>query len=146
MCNTSKTPFSSAVLRLQNMLLLVATGLFVLGCGYDGPSIDVPTLKKKLDENPNAFSVVDVRPRSQFAKGHIHGARNIPLEEIDAVKAELLRSERPSAIICTSGKRSLAAVKKLRTDNDAQTAVILVTGGMDDWKKAGYPMEKSSDR
>lgn len=146
MYKTKKTIFSlrfTAQARRLNMLLAAAVGLFVLSCGYDGPSLDVPTLKKKLDENPNAFLVVDVRSRAQFAQGHIKGARNIPLPEIDKVKDKLLSADRPLAIICTCGKRSLSAVKKLGEGGSA-TALYLVTGGMSDWKKAGYPTVKSS--
>ena len=131
------------MLRLQR---LAATAITVIlcACGYDGPKLDAAGLKAELDrsEAGERLLVLDVRPRSQFAKSHIEGARNIPLEDLPAVKGEVARSGRRIAVICTCGKRSLEAVRLLK---EAGSAPILVEGGMTAWEAAGYPTVASKD-
>jgi rhodanese-related sulfurtransferase len=118
---------------------LAPVALFAISCGYGGPSLDVAALKAKLDADPGALLVVDVRPLSLFEKGHVKGARNIPLEEIDAHMDELVASSRPLAVICTCGKRSLEAIEKLRARG---VEPFLVVGGMLEWEKAGFPVTR----
>lgn len=98
------------------------------------------SLHAKLKADPNAFLVVDVRPVPLFDKGHIEGAKNIPIEQIDAHMDELIAAPKPVAVICTCGRRSLEAVKKL-TVRGAKP--MLVVGGMLEWEKAGYPTVRS---
>lgn len=124
---------------VRSRAIAVVLCLATAACGYDGPSLDVAALKAKLDADPNALRVIDVRPRALFDKGHIKGARNIPLEEIGVHLAELAGSGKPLAIVCTCGKRSLEAVKKL---NMRGTSPFLIVGGMIEWEKAKYPVEK----
>ncbi len=121
-----------AIKYLLNIALL---GMLTSACGYDGPSMDVAMLKRKLDTDAHSIVVVDVRPRSLFDKGHIETARNMPLEKFDAVKQEIARYNKPIAIICTCGRRSLEAIRKLQ---DIGLTAYLVVGGMNEWKKRGF--------
>jgi len=120
-----------------SFIALAVAGVLAFSCGYDGPSLNVAALKAKLDADPHALIVVDVRPRAMFEKGHVKGARNIPLEEIGEHLSELAASSRSLAVICTCGRRSLEAVEKLRAGG---IEPFLVVGGMQEWEKAGYPM------
>ena len=124
--------------RLAAMVLIV----LLCACGYDGPKMDAVALKAALSESGEPLSVLDVRPRLQFEKSHIEGARNVPLEELPAVKNEVARSGRKTAVICTCGKRSLEAVRIL---NDVGVSAILVEGGMTAWESAGYPTVSAND-
>ncbi len=118
---------------------LVPVALFAVSCGYDGPSLDVVALKARLDADPNALLVVDVRPSALFEKGHIQGATNIPLEKIDSAASDIAALHRPIAVICTCGKRSLEAIERLRSRG---VEPFLVVGGMLEWEKAGFPTTK----
>jgi rhodanese-related sulfurtransferase len=57
--------------------------------------------------------LVDVRSPSEFAEGHIAGALNIPVHEIEARAAELGPPERTKVLYCRSGNRSAAAAAVL---------------------------------
>lgn len=53
-------------------------------------------------------AVVDVRTPDEFAAGHIDGAINIPLEQIQNGSAHLenLKKDSPILLYCRSGRRS----------------------------------------
>ena len=86
--------------------------------------------------------VIDVCEASEFALGHVGGAKNIPLSQLEeklsgAVKNKAL----PVILVCQSGARSNRAVaiaKKLGFEQ-AQS----LGGGMSAWKTANLPIEKS---
>ena len=135
---THATYRMSAIARLA--VSMVATMLSA--CGYDGPKLDTAELKAEIATMGDRLLVLDVRSRSQFEKSHIDGARNIPLEDLPAVKSEIARIGRKTAVICTCGRRSLEAVRIL---SEAGVAAILVEGGMTAWEAAGYPTVASKD-
>ena len=86
--------------------------------------------------------VIDVCEANEFAMGHVGGAKNIPLNQLEeklpnAVKNKAL----PVILVCQSGARSNRAVaiaKKLGYEQ-AQS----LGGGLSTWKKANLPLEKS---
>ena len=110
-------------------------------CGYDGPRIDVEQLKQRLERPAPGITGVDVRPRTEFRKGHVSGALSCPLEQLAACRADLARLEGDVAVICNCGRGALAAVKQLA--EHGQTA-ILVEGGYQQWRAAGYPLVKGN--
>jgi rhodanese-related sulfurtransferase len=86
--------------------------------------------------------VVDVREPEEFAAGHVTGAKNVPLNELEqklpgAVKNKSL----PLLLICATGaraQRAVATAKKLGYEQ-AQA----VSGGLKSWKEANLPVEKA---
>ncbi len=52
--------------------------------------------------------IVDVRTKDEFKRGHIRGAVNVPLQELER-GASKIRKERPVITCCASGMRSAAA-------------------------------------
>ncbi|HEX5805177.1 MAG TPA: rhodanese-like domain-containing protein [Macromonas sp.] len=85
--------------------------------------------------------VVDVCSAEEYAQGHLKGARNIPLPELqdklsDAVKNKQL----PLILVCASGMRSSKAVgvaHKLGYEK-----AFSLTGGMKAWRDAELPVIK----
>ncbi|MGO9513185.1 MAG: molybdopterin-synthase adenylyltransferase MoeB [Steroidobacteraceae bacterium] len=67
-------------------------------------------LRTLLDQNPraSAFPLVDVREPREFNTGHLEGAINIPITELQRRLGEIPPSGSP-VFICRSGSRSLAA-------------------------------------
>jgi rhodanese-related sulfurtransferase len=59
--------------------------------------------------------VVDVRSPQEFASGHIQGSINIPLDQIGAKAAMLLKKGKPVITCCRSGARSAMAVGTLKS-------------------------------
>ena len=122
--------FSNRNLVIGSIILLTMGG-----CGYGGARLTVQELKDVVDSADREIVVIDVRPRSQFEKGHVPGAINFPLEEIEKKKESIVSMKGEVAIICTCGKRSLAAVKQLA---DSGITTTFVEGGMKKWEAAGY--------
>ena len=75
--------------------------------------------------------VIDVREPSEFAEGHVPGARNIPLAQL-AAKARTLDPAAETLLICRSGHRSATAAKQLVRAGFAN--VRSVKGGTLAWK------------
>ncbi|MGH8737954.1 MAG: rhodanese-like domain-containing protein [Burkholderiales bacterium] len=85
--------------------------------------------------------VIDVREDAEFAKGHIVGARNIPLGQLEARVKELQKfKSKPVITCCETGNRSsgaIATLRKLGFEN-----VYNLAGGYAGWQQAGLPVEK----
>ncbi len=91
-----------------------------------------------LADHPEAL-VLDVREPAEWNDdlGHIEGAKQIPLETLEARLAEIdAWKDKPVIVVCRSGERSERAVETLRAAG-FKLAVNL-EGGMSAWKGAGY--------
>lgn len=86
--------------------------------------------------------VVDVSDAAAFAAGHIVGAKNLPLDELEAKLPAAVKNKAATLIfVCPNGaraNRAVALAKKLGYEK-AQS----LTGGMGAWRAAGLPVEKA---
>ncbi|MFP8834508.1 rhodanese-like domain-containing protein [Hydrogenophaga sp. XSHU_21] len=86
--------------------------------------------------------VIDVSDAEEFAKGHIIGAKNLPLDELEAKLPGAVKNKAlPLIFVCPTGARAnrgLAVAKKLGYEK-AQS----LTGGMGAWRTAALPVEKA---
>jgi rhodanese-related sulfurtransferase len=91
--------------------------------------------------NREKATVVDVCGPDEFATGHVGGAKNVPLAELEAKLAGTVKNKTaPLILVCASGMRSRRAVaiaKKLGYENAHS-----LTGGMGAWRAASLPVEK----
>jgi len=76
--------------------------------------------------------VLDVRRENEFTSGHIAGAINIPLHELQRRIAEV---DAPFAVICAGGYRSAAAASILARHG---MQAVNVVGGTAAWIREGY--------
>jgi rhodanese-related sulfurtransferase len=92
-------------------------------------------LRRRLREATPPL-VVDVRGADEFAGplGHIDGARNIPLADLAAHRAELVAAGRPVVLVCLTDKRSSTAAAQLAAAGLREVAVL--RGGMTAWNTA----------
>lgn len=85
--------------------------------------------------------VIDVCEPNEFAAGHLGGAKNLPLAELEAKLAGTVKNKSlPLILVCQSGMRSgraVAIAKKLGYER-AQS----LGGGLAAWKAANLPVEK----
>lgn len=58
-------------------------------------------------------TLVDVRTDDEFRAGHVHGARNIPVHEIEQRLSEIPK-DRTVVLYCRSGARSASAASVLQ--------------------------------
>ena len=86
--------------------------------------------------------VVDVREPEEFAAGHMTGAKNVPLNQLEEKLAAAVKNKTvPLLLVCATGaraQRAVAIAKKLGYEQ-AQA----VAGGLKSWKEANLPVEKA---
>jgi len=105
--------------------------------GGSTEAITASEAKTLLDGAKPPF-VVDVREPSEYATGHIAGAKLMPLGDLDARMAELPK-DRQLLCVCASGARSSMATRRL---SQAGYEVINLRGGMMGWNTAKLPIKK----
>ncbi|MER5355304.1 rhodanese-like domain-containing protein [Kitasatospora sp. NPDC002551] len=88
-----------------------------------------------------ALTVVDVRTPGEYAAGHVPGALNIPLDQLDralpALRTVAARGE--LLIVCASGNRSGRACESLAA---AGIPAATLVGGTSAWAAAGHEVER----
>ena len=92
--------------------------------------------------NQGDVQVVDVSPAIDFNKGHIQGAKNLPLSRLKDSDAEVTKLlEQPLLVACktgqTAGQAAAAMVKRGAKD------VATLKGGMAAWSSEHYPVTRS---
>jgi phage shock protein E len=75
--------------------------------------------------------LVDVRTASEFANGHIPGAKNIPLTDLANKSASLKDKNQTLVLYCASGTRSAMARSTLKKLGYSQ---VFNLGSMSNWK------------
>jgi rhodanese-related sulfurtransferase len=129
---------------LENWMLLtmaLASGLGLL----------LPVLKKGGGLDPQAMVqlmnrekavVIDVCEPDEFARGHVIGAKNLPLAQIDEKLPQWVKNKStPVIMVCQVGARSsraAAAARKLGYEN-----AYSLSGGLRAWVAASMPTEKA---
>jgi rhodanese-related sulfurtransferase len=115
--------------------------LWPLVRGGVGGGASVSTLQATQLMNRDNALVLDVREPAGFAAGHILGARNVPLAQLDKRAGELDKYKaKPVIVSCDTGNVSTRAVGLLRARGF--TNVVSLSGGFRGWLQAGLPMEK----
>jgi len=132
---------------IQNNIFLIAVA-FVSGAmllypmlrrSTGGPWVSTAEATQMINREDAA--VLDVREPAEYAKGHIVGARNIPLAQLASRLGELEKLKaRPLIVLCESGGRSAEALAALKANGFARA--VNLSGGIAAWQQAGLPVEK----
>ena len=62
-----------------------------------------------IDSLGKDLVVIDVRSPDEFARGHVPGARLLPVEELPARLAEV-PTDKPVLFVCRTGRRALRTI------------------------------------
>lgn len=81
--------------------------------------------------------LLDVRTPEEWEEFHVEGTTLIPLDELPGRVDELPRDQE-IVVVCRSGNRSQEGRDILRQAGFTQ--VTSMTGGLLDWREAGYPL------
>ena len=85
--------------------------------------------------------VIDVCEPAEFAAGHVGGAKNIPLNQLEAKLAGVVKNKAvPVILVCQSGARSNRAVAIAKHLGYEQAQSL--GGGLASWRAANLPIEK----
>ena len=117
--------FASFFLLVFTELRRKATGLV---------NVD-PNAAVKLINNDAV--VLDLRSAEAFGRGHIVGAHNVPLDQIDA-RLETLDRKKTVVTVCDAGMSSGKVVDRLRKEGFESAWGI--KGGMHAWSQEGLPV------
>ena len=105
--------------------------------------MDVHDLHHKL--SVNGLQVLDVRDYEEWDEGHIEKAHFLPFTRMVpqlTSSAQLdslpLAKDQHVAVTCATGKRSSTAISIMK--REGYKFLYNVTGGMEAWKAAGFPM------
>lgn len=79
-------------------------------------------------------TVLDVRSAAEFATGHVPGAVNIPMEQVEMRLADVPTG--PLVLACESGKRAEIVSGWLRDES----RLTLLNGGTKAWRDGGHPL------
>ena len=130
------TNWPLVLIALVSSALLLWPGLAVGAAGGITPDSAVQLM------NREKAIVVDVSEADEFASGHIKGARNVPVNELETRLPEVAKNKTvPLILVCPSGarsKRALGTAKTLGYDK-----AVVLGGGLKAWRDANLPLEKA---
>lgn len=106
------------------MVLLALVGYFLIKRSGDLSAANARDLVER------GARLVDVRTPEEYGNGHIAGALNIPLHELNARLNELGSKEQAIVLYCRSGNRSGQAVSLLK---EAGFTAVYNLGAMSRW-------------
>lgn len=106
-------------------------------------TISVSELHSLFDQEDAALILIDVRTPAEFEEAHVPGAKNFPLEGLDAgqlIRSGELLAQEPVYILCRSGKRAVTALKQFQEAGFSYAH--LVEGGTLAWAAENYPLHR----
>lgn len=113
-------------------IAIIANEVMRLTRGFSG--ISAVQLTRLL--NSGDGTVIDVSPAVDYAKGHIEGAKNVPMSTFDVNHKLLANSkEKPVVVVCRKGMTATEAAKKLKKAGFANVSIL--EGGVEAWANGG---------
>ena len=86
--------------------------------------------------------LVDVREPEEFASGHMIGAKNVPLNQLEEKLTGAVKNKSvPLLLVCATGARAQRAVAMAKKLGYEQAQAV--AGGLKAWKDANLPVEKA---
>ena len=92
--------------------------------------------------NRDKAVVIDVSETEEFATGHVAGAKNLPLNQLEAKLPNAVKNKAlPLILVCPTGARASRAVAMAKKLGYEQAQCL--AGGLKSWKEANLPLEKA---
>ena len=100
-----------------------------------------PATAIRLMNNHEDALIIDIRTSAEYEKGHIKGAKNIPLSEM-ASGIDKYSSDKNKAVLlyCNAGNTTTRAIKLLKKAGFEN--INNLEGGIAAWKEANMPLSK----
>jgi rhodanese-related sulfurtransferase len=132
----------------QFLSVVLLPALVLLSCTTGGGDMKSPTRTSaaeldRLIKSGNAPVIVDVRSAYEYRQGHIPGAIHMPFWQSFFRAGNLTAAgNQPVIVYCQHGPRAVIAKFALR--QAGHTNVRHLIGHMNEWEKAGLPLETAS--
>lgn len=110
------------------LLAVLFAGLAAACSPKTGPDVRVDGARAHQLVSAGA-TLLDVRTPQEYNGGHIEGALNIPVDDLDRHMSELPK-DKPIVVHCQSGRRSARAVSMLQS---AGFKEVYDLGGIGNW-------------
>ncbi|MGE4241858.1 rhodanese-like domain-containing protein [Ramlibacter sp.] len=92
--------------------------------------------------NRHRAVVVDLSDADEFARGHIVGAKSIPMAQLEQRLPEVVKNKAlPVIFVCATGGKSKKAEAIAKNLGYAEAQAL--GGGLSAWKEASLPLQKS---
>ena len=92
--------------------------------------------------NRDKAVVIDVSEAEEFATGHVGGAKNLPLNQLEGMLPAAVKNKAlPLILVCPTGARANRAVAMAKKLGYEQAQCL--AGGLKSWKEANLPLEKA---
>ena len=92
--------------------------------------------------NRHKAVVIDVSEAEEFATGHVAGAKNLPLNQLEAKLPNAVKNKAlPLILVCPTGARASRAVAMAKKLGYEQAQCL--AGGLKSWKEANLPLQKA---
>jgi rhodanese-related sulfurtransferase len=98
--------------------------------------ISIQKAMKLIEEKPDLV-ILDVRTIAEFEEGHIEGAINIPVDEIDSRLDDLSKDDE-LLVYCRTGNRSGTSINIL--SDAGYTKIYHMHEGISVWIQQGHPV------
>jgi len=102
----------------------------------------IDTASMETASTKRGASILDVRTRAEFSEGHVPGAINIPLPELQSRLDEVPHSD--IVVHCQGGSRSVIAASILQ--REGRSGVMNLPGGFAEWERSGHPVERGTQK
>lgn len=107
------------------------------------PQSSAHDLKSRLEWGEPAFTILDVRDRESFNKGHILGAMAMPMESLVDRAKPSINSERDIYVYGDADDTTAQAASSLRQAGFKRVAEL--KGGLEAWKAIAGPTEGTEE-
>jgi rhodanese-related sulfurtransferase len=101
--------------------------------------VSAKSLLRRIDSGSSPV-ILDVRSRTEFARGHVPGARHIPFWRVARQNDQLgARCDTELLVYCGHGPRAMVAARTLK--RRGYTHISLLEGHFSQWRSAGFREE-----
>ena len=123
------------------LLALVSAGMLLVPLVKGGVGGSLTAANAVQLINREKAVVIDVCEPDEFAAGHVKGARNVPLGELQERLPSVVKNKAlPVILVCAKGPRAMRAEGIAKKLGYAQAQAL--GGGMKAWREANLPVEK----
>ena len=86
--------------------------------------------------------LIDISEPAEYAAGHAVGSKSVPLASLEGSRELPKNKALPLVVVCPTGTRAAGAVARLKKLGFENARVL--TGGLNAWRAANLPVEKTA--